>query len=327
MKALTCYKTLPPDSIAGGVGQGGGRYWELAVGLSLQRSIADVLDMPLEVCPRPHGIDSFDRHPYDIPDGDHDLAYLQLFEIPHRRPSGFVYSIISDYIGMEDVLEDFLSQVKPNVMISFQYPLEPPEDLPGLPQLGKLPKLVEQCGAHGCKVVYLPWFNAEFVDMYDGDKDITAMCTGKMSGTYPFRDMAYRHFEKLGREDIVISGNPTGSTFRLSDEEYRDCLSRCRYYVSGGIYDLQIPPKYYEVCNYGACLISPEMPMMEASGFVNGETYLKAETMDDVMRIIADPDRWREIGRAGWKMVQQRHSLPQRAWDIAELFKEWRAKQ
>ena len=325
MRMLTCYKTLLPESIAGGIGQGGGHYWQTAVGIELQREIAKVLDCPLVLSPRPHGKDSFDRQPYDIPAMDFGITYMQLFEIPSRRPDGFVYSIVSDYIGMDGLLEDFLEQVRPNCMISFQYPLDPPKALDDLPQLGALPNLVEQCARHGCEVVYLPWFNVAPVEMYNGDKDITAMCTGKMSGTYPFRDAAYHHLESLGRSDIILSGNATGSIFKLSDAEYQDALSRCRYYVSGGIYDLQIPPKYYEVCNYGACLISHWMPMMEASGFVDGETYIQAETVKDVECLIADSDRWYDIGRAGRRMVQERHSIQRRAQDIATLYRKWEA--
>ena len=86
MRMLTCFKTLPPESIAGGIGQGGGHYWQNAVGMDLQREIAAVLDCPLELSPRPHGQDSFDRQPYDIPPTDFALTYMQLFEIPRRRP-------------------------------------------------------------------------------------------------------------------------------------------------------------------------------------------------------------------------------------------------
>ena len=322
MKLLSCYKTLQADNLtAGGIGQGGGGYWEYDVGQLLQQELAEVLGAE-EWClkHRPHGKDSFDRHPYDPPVGPFDIAYCQLFEIPTRRPADFVYSIISDYIGMEAVLEDFLQQVKPNLMISFQYPLVPPESLPGLPQLGRLPDLVEQCEAHGCTVAYLPWFNTNDIRRYEPDKPIAGMCTGKMSGTYPFRDAAWRYLQAMGRDDIVVSGNATGSTFSLSDEDYRKSLATTRYYFSGGIYGLQIPPKYYEVCNYGACLVSPDMPMMEASGFIPNETYLPIKSVEQIPEIL-ERDDWKRIAPAGQRMVHERHGIRQRAEDIAQLYR------
>ena len=317
MRLLSCYKTLQADNLtAGGIGQGGGGYWERDVGQLLQQELADVLDAECHTQPRPHGKDSFDRHPYEPLAGNYDIAYCQLFEIPTRRPADIVYSIVSDYIGMEDVLEDFLLQVEPDLMISFQYPMRPPVVIDGLPQLGRLPNLVEQCESHGCKVVYLPWFNTQNIPIYEQEKPIAGMCTGKMSGTYPFRDAAWRYMQAMNRPDVILSGNPTGSTFSLSDEDYRRSLATTRYYFSGGIYDIQIPPKYYEVCNYGACLVSPSMPMMEASGFVPHETYLPIESIHEIPEIL-ERDDWKRIAPAGQRMVHERHNIRQRAEDIA----------
>jgi len=322
MRLLSCYKTLQADNLtAGGIGQGGGGYWERDVGQLLQEALAEALDhAEVNFDPRPHGKDSFDRHPYTPPHFEYDIAYCQLFEIPTRRPADFVYSIVSDYIGMEDVLEDFLAQVKPDLMISFQYPLKPPVEIEGLPQLGCLPNLVEQCERHGCTVAYLPWFNTRNIHVYEPKKPIAGMCTGKMSGTYPFRDAAWRYLQTLGRDDIVLSGNPTGSTFSLSDEDYRCSLATTKYYFSGGIYDIQIPPKYYEVCNYGACLVSPPMPMMEMSGFIPNETYLPIESVDQIPDIL-ESDAWRKIAPAGQRMVHERHGIRQRAKDIAQIYR------
>jgi hypothetical protein len=311
MKLISCYKQLTPDNlIAGGVGQGGGGYWQESVGVKLQKEIAKVLNAEFIQSPRIHGRDSFDRQDYDVPEGDFDIAYCQLFEVPKQRPAQWVYSIISDYISMEVVLEDFLARAKPDVLISFQYPLQPPMDKPNL---------VEQCARHGCRVVFMPWFNVENEFVTNKERDITAMCTGKMGGTYPFRDKAYKYLESLNRSDIVLSGNPNGSTFRLSDVEYQDSMRRCRYYVSGGIYDMQIPPKYYEVCNYGCCLISPELPMMKEAGFIDGLTYIKVNNVEEIPEILAT-DRWKRIGKQGQIMVQVQHNLQARARDIARLW-------
>lgn len=317
MRMASFYKTLQADNlIAGGLGQGGGGYWQEDVGERLQAEIADQLGAELTLVPRPHGRDSFDTRDYGFAGGTYDLAYCQLFDSCDRLPAEWIYSIISDYISMEAVLQDFLNRMKPNVLITFQYPLEPPE--------GK-DNLVVQCNTVGCKVVFLPWFNSQDAEDHSWIRDIDAMCTGKIGGTYPFRDAAFKALEKLQTTDgynIILSGNPHGSTFPLEYDQYIKCLNRCHYYVTGGIYDMQIPPKYYEICNHGATLVSPELPMMAEAGFVDGETYVRCEDLSDLESILKS-DRWRVVGPAGRRMVQERHNIYTRAREIADLYREW----
>lgn len=313
MRIVSYYKSLGPDQqTAGGIGQGGGLYWQEAVGRLLQMELARILKADGLCYARPHGRDSFDRQDYDVADGDFDIAYCQLFEVPRKRPARWVYSIISDYIGMEALLEDFLTRARPNLLISFQYPLVPP---PGRPNL------VTQCEAHNCRVVFLPWFNVSNEPIWLDEKDVAGMCSGKMGGTYPNRDAIYKYLETLGRSDILLSGNPHGSTFRLSDEQYQSALRRCRYYFSGGIYDIQIPPKYYEVLNYGACLVSHELPMMAEVGLVPNETYLRIRSVQEIPAIL-DSDRWRDIGKRGQRLAHERHNMTARAVQIAEIYRE-----
>jgi len=323
MRLVSCYKVLAAnDQTNGGVGQGGGNYWTDAYGIALQQQIAKELGAEIVLSPRPHGANSFDGGDYDPPEGTADIAYVQLFECPKRRPADFVWTAISDYIGVyRQPFEVFLEKVKPNLVLSLQYPLDPPERIATVPQLGVLPNLVVQCAAHNCRVVYLPWFNVKNITEYNPNKTIAGMCTGKMSGTYPFRDAVWKYLRKMNRPDIVLSGNPTGSTFTLSDEEYRHALARTRYYFSGGIYDLQIPPKFYEVCNHGACLVSHHMPLMVASGFIPGETYVEIESVNQIPMVL-ESDAWKTIAPAAQKMVHEKHSLEQRARDIVDVYRE-----
>jgi hypothetical protein len=327
MRYLSCFKVLAEnDQVNGGIGQGGGRFWQDVMGVQLQEAIAAELGAEFTRNPRLHGKDSFSGGDYSPPDDHYDLAYVQLFECPKKRPADFVWTCISDFIGAyEQHLETFLRTVHPDLIVSLQYPLDPPQIIPTVPQLGILPNLVEQCGAHGCRVIFLPWMNSTNVPTYNSDKQYTAMCTGKMSGTYPFRDAAWKFLRKLNRPDIVLSGNPTGSTFSLSDEDYRRCLRTTKYYITGGIYDLQIPPKVFEVTNYGACLVCPPMPMMEACGFVPNHTYVPITYVEQIPEIIAS-DVWQKIGPAGQKMVHERHSLATRAKEISAIYREMTGK-
>lgn len=325
MKMISCYKQLSADQLQlqainnlklGGVGQGGGTYWQDIVGIKLQQAIAGAENTILY--PRSHGSDSFDCIDYDVPhlcESTYDLAYCQLFEVPKHRPAKIVYSIISDYIGLEDVLEDFLTRAKPNFLIAFQYPHQ---------------RLDEQCKHYNCKLFRLPWFNAENVEWIDTpDKMTTAMCTGKIGRSYPMRqtifDFLKRFKEKTGREDILLSaiGGRDGKTkFSLNYDDYEYMLGHTKYCFSGGIYDYQIPPKYFEICNHGGTLISPDMPLMKDAGFVDGKTYIKLNSLEQIPSIL-ESDAWRTIGPAGQKMVHERHSITQRAKEILEIYNEF----
>lgn len=317
MKMISCYKQLSADRLSlGGVGQGGGTYWQDIVGIELQQAIAGPENTIL--CPRSHGQDSFDRTDYDVPhlsESTYDLAYCQLFEVPKHRPAKIVYSIISDYIHLEDVLEDFLTRAKPDFLIAFQYPHQ---------------RLDEQCKCHNCKLFRLPWFNATNFKWNDTlDKTTTAMCTGKMSGSYPMRraifDFLKRFKEQTGREDILLSiiGGLDGTReFLLSYDDYQYMLGHTKYCFSGGIYDYQIPPKYFEICNHGGTLVSPNMPLMSDAGFIDRETYIELTSLEQIPGIL-ESDAWRTIGPAGQKMVHERHSIMQRAKEILEIYNEF----
>lgn len=308
MRIVSYYKALSAEQrTLGGVGQGGGSYWQKVVGEQLIVQIAHALGGKFTLHARPHGKDSYDRTDYEVFGGpdDYDIAYCQLFEVPKTRPAKWVFTILSDYVHMEEVMEDFLARTRPDVVISLQYWDSP---------------LWIQCERYGVRPVFLPWFNPKNVTTLVLDKQHTAMCTGCMGGTYPMRDRFYKHLESLGRSDIVLSGSVTGCDgFKLSDEQYRHALARTQWFFSGGIYDYQIPPKFFEVCNYGAALVSHPMPMMEACGFIDGETYRKIENVDDIADVLAS-EEWRRIGLAGQQLVHKRHSLQARAQDIANLW-------
>lgn len=323
MKYLSCFKYLADnDQTNGGVGQGGGGWFTNVLGQKLQRAIAEELGADLTLHRRLHGSDAFNGGDYDSPAGHYEVAYCQLFECPRRRPADFVWTAISDYIGQYGhFLEEFLERVKPDLLVSFQYPLNPPSVIPSVPQLGRLPDLVAQCNHHGCRVVNLPWFNEKNIETFNPEKQWTAMCSGKMSGTYPWRNACYEYLQRMNRPDIVLSGNPHGSTFKLSDEEYRAALASTRWYFTGGIYDLQIPPKGFEICNYGAALVINDMPMLRECGFIHGETCFVIQSLEEIPYLLQS-DLWYLIAKQGQQMVHKRHSMAARAREIAQLIRE-----
>lgn len=309
LQMVSYYKSLGEDQMKmGGVGQGGGLYWQESVGVRLQTEIAKLMDAEVTLVPRPHGKDSFDTKDYDPYPGEFDIAYCQLFECCTQKPAAWVYTMISDFLHMEKVLEEFLDRVRPDVVISLQYWRKPLWDL---------------CKQYGARPVFLPWFNTE-KHIYNPSKRNVGMCTGAMGGTYPRRDAIYKFLEGLGREDVVLSGSATGAHgFRLSDYEYRKALGETQYYLSGGIYDFQIPPKYYEVMGYGCCLVSHELEMMGDVGLIPGQTYVKIDDVKEIPDVLASL-QWEEIGQAGYELVTRRHSLEARAVDIANVYERTR---
>ena len=320
MKALSCYKVISSDTVLdGGCGQGGGNWFTDVAGIKLQKAIAEILGGDLFLQQRPHGKTSYHLNAYDPPEWDFDVAYVQLFDPPTRRPARFVWSMISDYIRMESALELWLEATKPNLLVSLQYPLTPPRRVHWVPFPVALPNLVEQCDRHDCRVVFLPWFNEANVPPVPVDRDIAAMCSGKTSSSYPSRSHNAAWLRALRREDVIVSCGAHTDRFALTYQEYLEALVRCRYYVTGGIYDLQIPPKYFEVANYGACLVCVDMPTMEEVGFVDGDTFIRIKSPFDITNVIEDPVRWQKIGAAGRDMVQQRHHMGQRSKEIADI--------
>lgn len=301
MKVVSYYKYLTDIANVGRTGAGGGNYWQDVIGILLQKMLGDAI-----LVGRPHGRDSRDIATYPVLDDSCDIAYCQVFDIPWPRPSAsFVYSIISDYIRLEPELEDWLQRASPDVLFSTQYYKQ---------------DLIDLCNKYGCKCIFLPWFNVE-KKSYIADKSITAMSTGAVGGNYPLRTNICRYLRSLNRSDILVKTTNTQLKYALSNEEYERSLSHTKYYISGGIYDFQIPPKYFEVCNYGACLVSFDMPMMRKCGFVDGETYIKLNKLEDIEEIIAS-DRWKEIAPAGQKMVQERHMIEMRVKQILEVYDE-----
>lgn len=299
MKVASYYKYLLPGSTdVAYSGMGCGYYWQNVIGIKLQQMLGKAT-----VVGRLHSPSSRTIERYPILDDDYDISYCQLFDIPFKRPSGFVYGIISDFIRMEVLLTAWLEEIKPDVLFTTQYYKS---------------NLITLCAKYSCKCEFLPWFNVE-KEPYIEDKIVTAMSTGAIGPTYPQRTMICDYLMRLNRDDVISKSTNDQKRYPLSKEEYVKNLRRTKYYITGGIFDFQIPPKYFEVCNYGACLVSSNMPMMEKCGFVDGKTYIELNSIAEIDDIIAS-DRWREIAPAGQKMVQERHMIENRKDQILKTY-------
>lgn len=242
---------------------------------------------------------------YRIKSTDFDIAYCHPYAIPNKRPARFVYTFLSDFRGHERELEKWIDTVRPNLLACLQdMPLE----------------LVEYCKSKGCTARLLPWFVIK-TETYNA-KDLIGMCTGCIaSSIYPKRAEIYAYLAERRRSDVILSGSEKFGKYPLSNAEYRLLLRRARYYLSGGIYDLFIPPKYYEAANVGACIVSFPMPMMDLIGYVNGQTYISISSVRDIDAVL-ESDQYLQIGQNAQQMIRERHTVWRRAQQILEVFHE-----
>lgn len=268
------------------------RFWDEGIGRALPRLLGDSVDY-VEL--------RSDHGKYRVKSTDYDIAYCQLFAIPDRRPAKFVYATIGDYRGHEKELAKWIADVRPNLLACLQ-------DMPA--------ELVEYCKSKGCVARLLPWFVLS--DEAYIAKDLTGMCSGCIfPATYPRRAEIYAYLAERRRDDVVLSGSEQFGKYRLSNEEYERLLRRTKYYLSGGIYDLLVPPKYYEAANVGACLVCFPMPMMEQVGFVDGQTYISISSVRDIDAVLGS-DRYLQIGKNAQQMIRERHTAWRRAQQILE---------
>lgn len=298
MKVISYYKTDKPDNMS----MGGFGYWEQVVAKELMALVGDVI-----LVSRIGPSNSHDVREYDVIDGHFDIAYCELFDIPKKRPADFVFSIISDYIRMESELENWLDKTRPNVLFTCQY---------------FRTDLANLCDKYNCECYIFPWFVNSRPE-YINKKVLAGFMTGVIGVCYPQRTIISRHLESLGRDDTIVSMSSNHRDYPFDVATYRHHLSTTRFSFSGGIYDFQVPPKYYEICNHGAVLVSCPMTVMEILGFVDGETYVALNRLEDLADLLNSTDsdgKYETIALAGQRMVRKRHTIENRADTIVDLY-------
>lgn len=234
-----------------------------------------------------------------------DVAYIERFHIPTKRPAKFIYTMLDDYVGNEDFTHEFLERLRPDLLCSLHYFKN---------------DLKEFCESLGIKFLYFPWFvNQTFLSNIE--RNIRGMMSGCVGDPYPVRTEMYRKLQELDRKDVVLSISMGYGNYALSKEEYYKALQKTRYYFSGGVLDFQIPLKYMEACSYGACLVSPKLPMMERCGFVPNESYIEYIGPEQIESIL-NSDNWKEIGEKGRQIVETNHTAKIRAAQIRKIVEE-----
>jgi hypothetical protein len=273
-------------------------FWEDGIGLALPKQIAAILQGECEC------IAIRDKGKYK-PVRETDIAYCQLFNRPKKRPARFVYAVVSDVVGNEAPLKKWINKVRPNFLLCLQT-LDP-----DIVNFGK---------ERGCSVEMFPWFVLE--QGLDKPKDLTALCTGCTDPViYPKRKAIAEYLAAMNRNDVVVSCSTTFGKYRLSNDEFISSLSRCKYYLSGAIYDKFVPPKYYEAAACGACLVTFTVPGLESLGFVNGETCAIINSLDEIEGVLAS-DLYKTAGPKAKALVASKHSLQARAEWVVEAYRK-----
>lgn len=307
MKIISYYKKARPGEHF--------TFWEDGIGKALIEEIANYSEGSISFG-NPIGI--FEHCPvhdryYTVERGDcFEIAYCQMFAIPEgKRPAKFVYTFLSDFIGNEKRVYGWIDKVRPNLLCCLQH----------------CPKELVDFGAErGCKVIMLPWFVIDEPRIDFGMKKIDGMCSGAIGPSYPARTKIAKALKEF--PNTIVSCGTFGN-YPLDNIQYTVALAGTKYYFSGGIHDRFIPPKYFEVCNYGACLVSMESDemsqRMKECGFVDGENYIRIFSLEGIGKLLKS-DFWIDVARAGRKLVRERHTVKQRAQRILEEYNEFVAR-
>lgn len=311
MKILS-YKTNPDKR------DGHWTFWRDGISIALAKNLAAVLGAELV-----YEIVLYGGGAVRVKE-EGDIAFIPFGWYPDKRPAEFIYTFCSDATNDYRLnMLKWMDTVRPNLIGCLQYK----------------PVWLKIWGCRNdCVVTMLPWFviDEPEVSWEPEDRDILVMCSGAVGASYPTRtriaEYLLTHYGD--RKDVIVSCGPFGK-YKLDDKQYRDALKRTRYYVTAGIHDMLIPPKYYEVCNNGCCLVSPFMDNLRLAGWEHNKDYVVYTGPEDftwILESAPSPAQWQYAGPRGMRMVRQNHSVKRRAENIAHIYRVWqeseeRAKQ
>ncbi len=107
----------------------------------------------------------------------------------------------------------------------------------------------------------------------------------------------------------------------MSRRDYCDILNRSKICVSvrGAGYDTM---RYWEIPYHGALLLSERLPLLIPDNFVDGESAVFFDSLDDMVRqigrLLTDPERLERIAAAGQAWAQTKHTALARARYLLE---------
>ena len=178
------------------------------------------------------------------------------------------------------------------------------------------------------KFVHLPFFFAadDFLPLpYNTAPIAKCILSGAMSAFYPFRAAAARNpdvevMPHPGYGDVAPAGASTsfGSAYAQELARYRcavTCSSVLEYVVA----------KYMELPAAGCLLLATYAPDLDLLGYRDGVNYVRVDerTFDGMLAdVLARPEAFEPIRRAGFELARARHSDLNRADELERLIRE-----
>lgn len=180
---------------------------------------------------------------------------------------------------------------------------------------------------HARKLVHVPMFysEADFADIRFNPAPLPqCILSGSLGKFYPFRKAAARHpgvvvLPHPGYSEASRPGGP--GTFGA---DYARELSRYVCGVTCGSVVGYVVAKYMEIPAAGCLLLAPHLPDLDLLGYEDGVNYIQVNdaTFGAVLAdVLARPQAYESIRRAGYDMVRARHTDAQRVDQLEALIR------
>jgi hypothetical protein len=265
---------------------------------------------------------------YDTTNADISFVRMSSY-FPNGRPNKFLVAVMGDYTYYKEKVHDWIKRYRPELILcTDEIPLT----------------LKEVCNNYGSKAEWMPYFLGHqwqqwghkchgWTDKLRQTHAFISGCIGK--NIYHIRkafhdkmrtiglfnnDLKYVPDNKSGSK-IKISCNETFGKYPMSFTEYKKILCDTRYYVTGGIMDRIVPSKVFEASLLGACMVCNPMDNLKPWGFVNGKTIITIDDPGELLEIFRS-DKWKEIGPKARDLVLNRHTVQQRAKEVADIIRK-----
>jgi len=153
---------------------------------------------------------------------------------------------------------------------------------------------------------------------YQEHKLIPVLLTGAKGSQYPWRkavfDLVAEHYPTLScPHHGYINRSGTGQA--VHGEAYARLINASMFVPACGTVAKELVRKHLEVPACNTCLIAEKSPALEAAGFVDMKNCVFADgndILDKLGHLLEHPKELQAITRAGYTLVQSRHTQRQR---------------
>ena len=181
---------------------------------------------------------------------------------------------------------------------------------------------------YAAKLVHFPHFfrAADFRAVPYNDAPIDrCILSGAVGRFYPVRKIAARNPDVVTLRHPGYGDAPGREVPGLFGEAYARELSRYRCAVTCSAVIGYVVAKYMELPAAGCLLLATYTSDLDRLGFEDGVTYVRVDegSFDGKLaEVLAAPEAFERIRRAGFEMVRRRHSDAHRADQLERLIRE-----